>query len=155
MPESNLSETLANVELEPGVIPAEWILNGNPETRSKILGRSHDLLAHVIVWECGAVSYKWHYNQDEAYVVLSGEGFVTDEKGAERRVGPGDVVFFPAGTNTTWRHPDHFKKIAVLKESVARPLGVGLKLWNKLLRMLGIADASPFRGSAERSQRSR
>ena len=82
------------------------------------------------------------------------EGFVTDEKGAERRVGPGDVVFFPAGTNTTWRHPDHFKKIAVLKESVARPLGVGLKLWNKLLRMLGFTETSPFRSSAKRSQRS-
>jgi hypothetical protein len=79
--ESNLSETLANVELEPGAIPAEWVLNGNPETRSKILGRSRDLLAHIIVWECGAVSYKWHYNQDEAYIVLSGEGFVTEEKG--------------------------------------------------------------------------
>jgi uncharacterized protein len=148
MSESNLTETLANVELEPGTIPAEWILHGNPETRSKILGRSRDLLAHIIVWECGAVSYKWHYNQDEAYIVLSGEGFVTEEEGAERRVGPGDVVFFRAGANTTWRHPDHFKKIAVLKESVARPVGVGLKLWNKLLRMVGITNTSPFSRSA-------
>jgi uncharacterized cupin superfamily protein len=152
MPESNLFENFANVELEPGTIPAEWVLNGNPETRSKILGRSRDLLAHIIVWECGAVSYRWHYNQDEAYIVLSGEGFVTDEKGAERRVSQGDVVFFPAGSNTTWRHPDHFKKIAVLKESVARPLGVVLKLWNKLLRMVGIADTSPFSRSAQRPQ---
>jgi len=142
--ESILCATLADVELEPGSIPAEWVLSGNPETRSKILGRSGDLLAHVIVWECGAVSYKWHYNQDEAYIVLSGEGFMTNEKGVERRFGPGDVAFFPAGSNATWRHPDHFRKVAVLKESVWRPLGIGLKLWNKLLRMIGITNTSPF-----------
>jgi uncharacterized protein len=142
--ESILSATLANVELETGSIPADWILSGNPQTRSKILGRSGDLLAHVILWECGAVSYKWHYNQDEAYIVLSGEGFMTDEKGVERRFGPGDVAFFPAGTNATWRHPDHFRKVAVLKESVWRPVGVGLKVWKKLLRMSGITDTSPL-----------
>jgi uncharacterized protein len=142
--ESIFSATLANVELEPGSIPPDWILSGNPETRSKVLGRSRDLLALVIVWECGAVSYRWHYNQDEAYIVLSGEGFVTNEKGVERRLGPGDVAFFAAGTNTTWRHPDHFRKVAILKESVWRPVGIGLKLWYKLLRMIGITDTSPL-----------
>ena len=99
----------------------------DPERQSrdaeKVIGRSRDLLALVIVWECGAVSYRWHYNQDEAYIVLSGEGFVTNEKGVERRLGPGDVAFFAAGTNTTWRHPDHFRKVAILKESVWRPVG--------------------------------
>ncbi len=69
---------------EVGSIPADWVISGQPETRSKILVRSHDWIAHVIVWECGAVSYKWHYNQDEAYIVLSGEGFMTDETGVER-----------------------------------------------------------------------
>lgn len=144
LPNLLVAASLANVELEPGVIPAEWILSGEPETRSKILGRSRDWLAHVIVWECGAVSYKWHYDRDEAYIVISGEGFMTDEKGVERRFGPGDVAFFPAGTNATWRHPDHFKKVAVLKESVWRPLGLGLKAWNKLLRMVGVSAKSPL-----------
>lgn len=140
MSKSIVSIALANVELEPGSIPNEWVLSGNPETRSKLLVRSHDWIANVVVWECGAVSYKWHYNQDEAYLVLSGEGFVTDDKGVERRFGPGDVAYFPAGTNTTWRHPDHFRKIAFLKESVSRPVGFGLKAWNKLLRVLGLKD---------------
>lgn len=142
--ESILSATLRDVALETGSMPSEWVLSGNPETRSKILGRSRDLLAHIILWECGAVSYKWHYNQDEAYIVLSGEGFMTDDKGVERRFGPGDVAFFPAGTNATWRHPDHFRKVAVLKESVWRPLGAGLKIWNKLLRMVGLTNTSPL-----------
>src|SRR5258708_12014452 len=127
---------------EIGSIPPDWVISGQPETRSKILVRSQDWIAHVIVWECGRVSYKWHYNQDEAYIVLSGEGFMTDEKGVERRFGPGDVGYFPAGTNTTWRHPDHYKKVAVIKESIGRPLGFGLKVWNKLLRTVGLAGKS-------------
>ena len=77
--ESILYANLANIKLEIGSIPADWILSGNPQTRSAILGRSRDLLAHIIIWECGAVSYRWHYNQDEAYIVLSGEGFMNDE----------------------------------------------------------------------------
>jgi len=127
---------------EVGSIPADWVINGRPETRSKVLVRSHDWIAHVIVWECGAVSYKWHYNQDEAYIVLSGEGFMTDETGVERRFGPGDVGYFPAGTSTTWRHPDHYKKVALIKESVWRPVGFGLKVWNKLLRTAGLTRKS-------------
>ena len=139
-----LSSTLADIELEPGSIPSEWLLSGQPETRSKVLGKSRDRLGYIMLWECGAVSYKWHYSQDEAYIVLSGEGFMTDEKGVERRFGPGDVAFFPAGTNATWRHPDHFRKVAVLKESIWQPVGVGLKAWSKLLQMVGLSGNSPF-----------
>jgi uncharacterized cupin superfamily protein len=148
--ESALSKSImlanpATVVLDDvGSIRPDWLLSGHPETRSKILVRTHDWIAHVIVWECGAVSYKWHYDQDEAYIVLSGEGFMTDENGVERRFGPGDVAYFPAGTNTTWRHPDHFKKVAFIKESVGRPVGFGLKAWSKLLRTVGLAGNSPF-----------
>lgn len=144
VPEAFLSVTVADIELDKGSIPADWLLSGNPETRSKMLVRSKDCLANVVVWECGAVSYKWHYNQDEAYLVLSGEGFMTDEKGVERRFGPGDVAYFPAGTNATWRHPDHFKKVAFLKEAIWRPAGVVLKAWNKILRVVGLAHRSPL-----------
>jgi len=142
--ESIFSSTLADVKLEPGSIPAEWLLGGEPETRSKLLGKSRDQLAYIMLWECGAVSYKWHYTMDEAYIVLSGEGFMTDEKGVERRYGPGDVAFFPAGTNATWRHPDHFRKVAVLKDSVWRPVGFGVKVCMKLSKALGLSGKSPF-----------
>lgn len=144
MSESILSSTLADVQLEPSSIPPQWLLSGKPETRSKLLGKSRDRLAYVMVWECGAVSYKWHYNQDEAYIVLSGEGFMTDENGVERRYGPGDLAFFPAGTNATWRHPDHFRKVAVLKDPVSPPLGLALKAWHKFLGMIGLSSKSPF-----------
>ena len=139
-----LNSTLANVQLEPGSIPSQWLLSGNPETRSKLLGKTRDRLAYIMLWECGAVSYKWHYNQDESYIVLSGEGFMTDEKGVERRYGPGDLAFFPAGTDSTWRHPDHFRKVAVLKDPVWPPVALALKAFHKLLTMIGLSSKSPF-----------
>jgi uncharacterized protein len=143
---SNLipNSTLANLQLERGSIPPQWLLSGDPETRSKLLGKTRDRLAYIILWECGAVSYKWHYNQDESYIVLSGEGFMTDEKGVERRYGPGDLAFFPAGTDSTWRHPDHFRKVAVLKDPVWPPLALALKAINKILTMIGVSSKSPF-----------
>jgi uncharacterized protein len=144
MSKSIMSVTPATLDLEAGEIPAKWLLSGDPKTRAKVLLRTHDFLAQVVVWECGATSYKWHYNSDEAYVVISGEGFMTDESGEERRFSAGDVAFFPAGTNATWRHSDHFKKVAFLKESYGRPIGFCLKACSKLLRIVGIKGRSPF-----------
>jgi uncharacterized protein len=133
-----------NVELEPGKIPIDWILKGSPSTCSKILTRSHDWLENMVVWECTAGTFHWHYNQDEAVMVLSGEAIMTTEKGEQRRFGAGDFGFFPAGTSCTWCVPDHFRKVAVLKESVGRPFGFSLKVCNKLLRMAGVVHRSPI-----------
>jgi uncharacterized cupin superfamily protein len=141
---SIVSANIASIQLEPGSIPAEWMISGDPATRSKLLVRTNDWIANVVVWECGAASYKWHYNQDEAYFVISGEGFMTDDKGIEHRFGAGDVAFFPAGTNATWRHPDHFRKVAFLKEAISRPVGFGVKAWNKVKRTLGLTGKSPL-----------
>jgi uncharacterized cupin superfamily protein len=144
MSEEILSATFDAVKLEPGLIPSEWLLSGRPETRSKLLGRSRDRLAYIMLWECGAVSYKWHYNCDEAYIVLSGEGFMTNEKGVESRYGPGDVAFFPAGTDATWRHPDHFRKVAVLKDPVWPPLAFVQKALMKISRTFGVSRKPGF-----------
>lgn len=139
-----LSATMANVEMERSSIPTEWLLSGQSETRFKLLGKTRDRLGYAMLWECGAVSYKWYYANDEAYIVLSGEGFMTDEKGKEHRFGAGDVAFFPAGTRATWRHPHHFRKVAVLKDAIWPPFALGLKAWNRLLQMVGIRGKAPF-----------
>jgi len=134
-----VAATFDSVELEPSEIPKDWILSGTPQTRSKIIVRTHDWMENIVVWECTPGSYRWTYNQDEAVFVLSGEGYMTNEKGEERRFGPGDMGYFPAGTTCTWRHPVHFKKVAVLKESVWGPLGFCFKVWKKLLRVVGLS----------------
>jgi uncharacterized protein len=144
MSKSIVTATLANVELDPSQIPQDWILEGAPSTRSKMLVRTNDWTSNIVVWECTPGSYRWHYNQDEAVFVLVGEGIMTNENGEERHFGPGDMGFFPAGTTCVWRHPSKFRKVAVLKESMWRPLGFLLKVWCKLLRTVGGSGGAPL-----------
>jgi uncharacterized cupin superfamily protein len=139
-----LLATPASVELEPEPIPREWILSGTPEARSKNMLRSHDWTANVVVWDCTAGSFTWHYNKDEAILIVSGECFLIQENGEERRFGPGDLGFFPAGTTCKWRVADRVRKVAVLRETMWRPFGFCLKAWNKFLRIVGLAGKSPL-----------
>jgi uncharacterized cupin superfamily protein len=134
--DSVLIVTAASVELEPAPIPLDWILSGSPVARCKKMRRSPDRTSHIVVWDCTPGSFKWRYGMDEAIVVISGESFVINEKGEERRFGPGDLGFFPAGTSCTWRITETFRKVAVLKERIWQPLRLGAKAWHKLLRVL-------------------
>ena len=139
---SIITATPTEVELEPDPIPQEWILSGTPVSRSKILARSRDWTSSVVVWDCTAGSFRWHYGQDETVLFLSGEAFLLLENGTERRFGPGDLGFVPAGTTCTWRVAGQVRKVAVLRESMWRPLGLCLKAWKKCLRMVGLAGKS-------------
>jgi uncharacterized protein len=124
-------------QLEP--ISPDWVLSGTPVSRSKTLVRSNDWASNIDVWECNAGRFEWHYSKDEVIFVVSGEAFMLNETGEETRFGPGDVGFFSAGTSCTWRVPVGIRKVAVLREPMWRPIGFGLKVWNKLLRTLGLS----------------
>ena len=142
MPKSIVMATAATADLEPEPIPPDWILAGTPEARSKKLARSHDWTSYVVVWDCTAGRFNWHYSKDEALVVVSGEALITNGNGEARRLLPGDLAFFPAGSSATWLVPDRIRKVAVLRETMWRPLGFGLRAWNKLLRIVGLAGKS-------------
>ena len=125
-------------------ISPSWVLSGRPLTRTKNVARSYDWTSNTVVWECTAGSFTWHYDKDEVAVIVSGEAVITNEKGEERRLGPGDLVFFPAGSSSRWRVPEGVRKIAILHEPMWRPLGLGLKVCKKLLRMAGMGHESPM-----------
>lgn len=146
-PETTISDSVvvltpSLVELETETFPAGWIVAGSPQARCKKVVRSGDRTSHVVVWECSPGSFKWHYGMDETIVVISGEAFMINERGEERRFGPGDMGFFPAGTSCTWRITEHLRKVGVLKENVGRPLGLAVKAWHKVLRLLGLSGES-------------
>jgi uncharacterized protein len=141
---SILIATAATVELELEPIPRDWILSGRPEARCKRLVRSRDWTSSIVIWDCTAGLFKWHFSQDETIIVVSGEAFMVNGNGEEERLGPGDFGFFPAGTYCTFRVPDRIRKIAVLREPMWRPLGFGLKVWHKLLRTVGLMGKSSF-----------
>jgi len=126
----------ADVELNPAPIPADWIIEGRPQARSKRLATSADGTASVMAWSCTAGRFNWHYTVDEAIHIISGEVFVTNEKDERRRLGPGDMVFFPAGSHSIWHVPHEVRKFAVCRHSMPRPLGTALRAWNKLVGIL-------------------
>jgi uncharacterized protein len=121
-------------ELEPDPIPAEWILNGNPQARFNTLVTSRDWNSTVVLWDCTPGSFKWHYSKDETVHFLSGEAFMIQDDGREQRFVAGDIAFFPAGTTCSWRITKRIRKVAVVRETIWRPLGLVLKMSKKILR---------------------
>ena len=131
-------EATASVDLEPAPISADWILDGTPEARSRLLTKSGDRTSSIMVWECTPGRFSWHYSEDETVVVVSGEVFITTENGEERRLGQGDIGFFPAGCSYTWRVTDRIRKVAVLRKDLPPLLGIGARGWHLLLRIVGL-----------------
>jgi uncharacterized protein len=133
-----VTATAAATELEPAPITPGWILSGTPEARNKILANSQDRTSSIMVWECTPGNFNWHYGEDETIVIISGEVFLTPQGGQERRLGPGDMAFFPAGCSAHWRVTSKVRKVAVWRSAVPFPLALGVRAWNKLLRVIGL-----------------
>jgi uncharacterized protein len=130
--------------LEHSPISSAWILAGRPEARITLLAQSRDGNSDVVAWERTAGEFVWHYADDETAVVLSGEAFVTNEAGVECRLAEGHVAFFPGGSLIRWRVTRPIKKVAVLRKDLPPPLGFGVLVWHKLVRVLGLRGGSPL-----------
>ena len=143
---SNVIANPATVELFPSSFPAEWVLEGSPQARATSIAASQDGAMTVIAWSCTKGRFRWHYQVDEMCHILSGEVFITDQSGIERRLGPGETVLFPAGSVSVWRVTQDVRKVAVCHVAVPKLVGVSLRVWNKLSRtvaaLLGL-DAEP------------
>src|SRR6202167_1508241 len=139
--ENSVSQTVifaapAEVELAPAPIPAHWIVDGTLQAYSKRLATSADGTSSIMAWSCTPGRFKWLYNVDETLHIISGEIFVTSEKGESRRLGPGDMAFFPAGSRSIWHVTKEVRKLAFCRHSMPRPLGYALRVWNKLAAIL-------------------
>jgi uncharacterized protein len=139
----------ADIELSPEPIPKDWILAGQPRARAAAIARSADEGMWVTAWACTPGSFHWHYNVDEMAQILVGEVFIIDEAGIERRLGPGDVAYFPAGTSAVWRITQEVRKLAMCRVPVPKPVIVGSKLWGRMrnrIRRLHYRASQDFRG---------
>jgi uncharacterized protein len=123
------------VALDPAPIAAGWIVDGTPQARARELARSADGTSVVIAWSCTAGRFNWHYGVDEMAHIISGEAFVTDEGGTERRLGPGDMAFFPAGSRSLWHVPVAVRKLAVCRHALPKPLGFMLRAWRRMIAL--------------------
>lgn len=119
--------------LKPSPIRKDWIIEGRPKTEAAMIARTDDGSTKVFVWQTTAGRFTWTYDFDEVVHVVDGEVFLTDASKVERRAGPGDVIFFPAGTKVTWRVPDHLKKIATMKNALPKPIASVMR-WIRMAR---------------------
>jgi uncharacterized protein len=146
MPQQVVTANPATVELSPSPFPAEWVLEGSPQAQATAIAHSRDGAMTVIAWSCTKGRFRWQYHVDEMAHILSGEVFITDQSGTERRLGPGDTVFFPSGSWSDWQVTRDVRKIAVCHVAVPKPVGLALRIWSKLCRtvseLLGL-DAEP------------
>jgi hypothetical protein len=133
MPLPVITASPATVELAPDPMPAHWIVEGTPQVRTARLATSADRTSSVMVWSCTAGRFYWHYLVDETLHLISGEVFITDENNQVRRLGPGDMAFFPAGSRSLWHVPHEVRKLAVCRHGMPRACGYMLRLWNYLV----------------------
>lgn len=120
-------------------IPRDWILEGHPVARSKLLVGSSDHMASTHMWDCTAGHFNWFYTVDEVIHVVEGSVVVEDAAGERRELRPGDTFLFPAGSRFTWTVPQYIRKIAFLHS----PLSRKLRLAKRIFQIL----TSPFRRS--------
>jgi len=138
MSQSIVIAAAATADLDPAPITPGWILSGAPDARAKLLAISQDKTSSIVAWECTPGLFNWHYAEDESVCIISGEVYITSGDGAERRLGQGDMAFFPAGSSCTWRVTERIRKVAFLRKDMPHLLGFGVRAWHKLLRTAGI-----------------
>jgi len=107
-------------ELPDMPIQADWIIEGLPVARGKVVVQSADQLISMGLWSCTAGRFHWTFNCDEFIQILEGEVTVTNESGKSIHLQVGDFAHFPCGLKTEWYVPRFVRKIFTLR--TAEPL---------------------------------
>lgn len=136
MPTRPVSFANTSVDLAPSPINPAWIIEGRPTARNRILSRSADGTACTIVWDCGSGKFNWHYDFDETVHFLEGSVTIEDGHGPARRLGPGDVIFFPAGSHAVWTVESYIRKIAYCRKILPAPVGSLIKAARAVKHMI-------------------
>jgi uncharacterized cupin superfamily protein len=126
-----------NVSMGPAAINPNWILEGNPVARNKLLFKSSDGGATSYLWDCTAGRFNWYYDVDETIYVIEGGVVVKDVAGAARRLSAGDTFFFPAGSRAEWHVEDYIRKIAFCRLPLPRPVVFAMRGYRFLKRLIG------------------
>jgi uncharacterized cupin superfamily protein len=135
-----ISNSSTDVALNNSPINAEWILEGNPVARNRVISRGSDSLACTIVWDCTAGKFNWFYDVDETVHVIEGSVIVSDGQSPPKRLVPGSVAFFPAGTKAHWHVEKYVRKVAFCQRTLPSAVQLSINLLRHVL--------TRFRGKA-------
>jgi uncharacterized cupin superfamily protein len=115
-----LKESVRDATLEAWPIPAEQVLEGDPQASGLLLWKSDDSKLANGIWECTPGRFTW-IHADETLCLVDGKVTVTPEGGDPFDIRPGDVVFFPEGTKTEWRVEETVRKAFHLHSAAGLP----------------------------------
>jgi len=128
----------AGGELTPAPIRANWIIDGNPVARNRLLSKSDDGTASSYIWDCTAGRFNWHYDIDETVYILEGSVTIKDNhQPAVHTLTAGDTVFFPAGSSAEWTISRYVRKVAFLRVPLTRRMLFLKKMTSALKRLVG------------------
>ncbi len=149
MPPILISPT--DLALKPAPIRPEWIIEGQPAARNRVISKSDDGTALTLLWDCSAGRFNWIYDTDETLYILEGEATLTDQNGV-RTFKAGDVVFFPAGSAAEWHVERYIRKVAVFRYALPKPVGLAVRLIHKVKMALLGAIQRPTAAQAKASR---
>jgi uncharacterized cupin superfamily protein len=136
MPHAAIEIGHYKMDLEPSPIEPTWILEGNPEARSRVLSTSACKTAKTVIWSCTAGKFNWHYDLDETIVILEGSIVLESEGMPPKRYGVGDVIFFRKGVSAKWHVEGYVRKIAFLRLANPFPFGIAIRALNRLKSLI-------------------
>src|SRR5258707_13453427 len=102
MARPEISNFSSRLELQSAPIAPDWIVDGAPLARNRVLAPSTDGSGWTMLWDCTAGTFDWHYSFDETVHVIEGSVTITDAKGVSRTLRAGDMGFFPAVAAARW-----------------------------------------------------
>ncbi len=136
--ENHIEYGSASVDLNPLPIKPQWVIEGTPAARCRVLTTSTDGTAKTIIWDCSAGRFNWHYDQDEAVYLIEGSVVIKDPAGQSRRLSAGDTILFRAGSRAEWTVEKYVRKFATLRAPVPGYALLAMRLGRAFRRMTGL-----------------
>jgi hypothetical protein len=143
MSRSLIETTSLAVNLTPRPIEPSWIIEGNPLAQWCVLSQSADGLASTMVWECSEGKFNWYYDFDETVLILEGSIVLESDTMPPTRYGPGDTIFFKDGAHARWHVEGRVRKLAFCRKTQPVWLGLGLRVFLKIKKILAPGSARP------------
>jgi hypothetical protein len=131
------------VTLTPRPIEPSWITEGTPEAQWFVLSKSADGLASTMIWECSEGKFNWYYDFDETVLILEGSIVLESDTMPPTHYGPGDTIFFKDGAHARWHVEGRVRKLAFCRKTQPVWLGLGLRVFLKIKKILAPGSARP------------
>jgi uncharacterized protein len=103
-------------DMDPDPMDPSWILEGNPEARSRRLFLDPDRSISATLWDCTAGTFDWHYGGDEIIQIVDGEAELTFPNGTVTVVKPGDIVYFPGAQIVRFHVSRYVRKVSLYSD---------------------------------------